>query len=513
MGMSASQARLLSLQARQSNLEYQGQQINQERTILSQQATALYNSLLAMDVPTPPSTTDFTTVQYSGKLGTTTYTFDASAVKPGKDGGYNVTLGFTDYGHSLTRNNGYATTSSGYETIKNGIKFDTNDTEAGEITKTTAGFQFSGNIDETEDAPTEVPFFKKVATRPSSEVYYILDESGNYLVEGGKGNRDNEDNYTGDYYVPCYELNEWDAATCIKLIDNTKKDVQVTVDTAPSVNITQDDLANLYTINASGVIEKAEANVDYYVSSSGEVHLIDNAGEEFFLDNGKGSDEAKRGTSDGYTIAGYAAMTMAKFKKEFDDKTIDTYNGYLEAIENSGLKKANGEPYTADDFMVYIDDNGQPHFALATDVRDNNSCVTYDYLANGSYTKNQEYENAKLTFDPATGRITSIDIPSEEKDANGNPVSWSTIAIEAETVTDELAYQDAYNDYEYEQYQYDKKQQEINAKTSIIQQEDRNLELKLQRLDNERTQITTEIEAVDKVINDNIEASYKTFSG
>ncbi len=60
---------------------------------------------------------------------------------------------------------------------------------------------------------------------------------------------------------------------------------------------------------------------------------------------------------------------------------------------------------------------------------------------------------------------------------------------------------------------YDKKQQEINAQTSIIQQEDRNLELKLQRLDNERTQITTEIEAVDKVINDNIEASYKTFSG
>ena len=47
----------------------------------------------------------------------------------------------------------------------------------------------------------------------------------------------------------------------------------------------------------------------------------------------------------------------------------------------------------------------------------------------------------------------------------------------------------------------------------IIQQEDRNLELKLQRLDNERTQITTELEAVEKVINDNIESSYKTFSG
>jgi len=63
------------------------------------------------------------------------------------------------------------------------------------------------------------------------------------------------------------------------------------------------------------------------------------------------------------------------------------------------------------------------------------------------------------------------------------------------------------------QYEYDKAQQEVNHKTEIIQQEDRNLELKLQRLDNERTQITTEIEAVEKVIQENIESSYKTFSG
>ena len=55
--------------------------------------------------------------------------------------------------------------------------------------------------------------------------------------------------------------------------------------------------------------------------------------------------------------------------------------------------------------------------------------------------------------------------------------------------------------------------QEINAKTEVIQQQDRNLELKLQRLDNERQQIKTEIDAVDKVIDENIEKSYKTFSG
>ena len=89
MGMSASQARLLGLQARQSNLEYQGQQINQERTILSQQCTALYNSLLAMQVPTPPSTQDYTTIEYSGVDGATNFTL--GTVKPSGEN-YNVEI-------------------------------------------------------------------------------------------------------------------------------------------------------------------------------------------------------------------------------------------------------------------------------------------------------------------------------------------------------------------------------------------------------------------------------------
>ena len=42
MGLSASQARLLSLTARQSNLEYEGQQINQQRTTLSNESSLHY---------------------------------------------------------------------------------------------------------------------------------------------------------------------------------------------------------------------------------------------------------------------------------------------------------------------------------------------------------------------------------------------------------------------------------------------------------------------------------------
>ena len=98
MGMAASQARLLGLQARQTNLEYQGQQINQERTILSQQCTALYNSLLTMDVPTPPSTQDFTTIEYSGSDGATNFTI--GTVKPSGET-YSVEIKTSQTGNAL----------------------------------------------------------------------------------------------------------------------------------------------------------------------------------------------------------------------------------------------------------------------------------------------------------------------------------------------------------------------------------------------------------------------------
>ena len=99
MGMSASQARLLSLKARQSNLEYQGQQINQARAILSQQCTALYNSLLSMTVPTPPSTTDYTKVQYKGQQGATKFTI--GTVTPESGGTYNVEMKYERNGNSI----------------------------------------------------------------------------------------------------------------------------------------------------------------------------------------------------------------------------------------------------------------------------------------------------------------------------------------------------------------------------------------------------------------------------
>lgn len=63
--MSASQARFLSLTARKTNVEYEGQQINQQRTSLSNESSNYYSQLTSLAVPTPPSTADYTKVTYT----------------------------------------------------------------------------------------------------------------------------------------------------------------------------------------------------------------------------------------------------------------------------------------------------------------------------------------------------------------------------------------------------------------------------------------------------------------
>ena len=105
--------------------------------------------------------------------------------------------------------------------------------------------------------------------------------------------------------------------------------------------------------------------------------------------------------------------------------------------------------------------------------------------------------NVAVVIDESTERITKI---------NGQTAT----VVE---VVDNNAYEDAYNQYLYKQYLYDQELQVINAQTEIIQQQDKALELQLNQLDTEQNEISTEMEALDKVLGDNVEDSYKTFGG
>ena len=86
MGMAASQARFLGLTARKTNTEYEGQQINQQRTTLSNQSANYYNQLLGMTVPVPPSVDDFTKTVYTFEDGALSNTITSLIAQP--DGQY-----------------------------------------------------------------------------------------------------------------------------------------------------------------------------------------------------------------------------------------------------------------------------------------------------------------------------------------------------------------------------------------------------------------------------------------
>lgn len=131
-----------------------------------------------------------------------------------------------------------------------------------------------------------------------------------------------------------------------------------------------------------------------------------------------------------------------------------------------------------------------------------------------SYAKDAPFhtDNAEMTqAQDGTGRFTSIRF-STGTDADGNPVNFVTCALEMRTTQDETAFDDAMNQYNAEKSQYDKRVAEIDAQTIIIQQQDRTLELHLTQLDTEQQAIQTELDAVKKVIDKNIEETFKTFA-
>lgn len=138
--------------------------------------------------------------------------------------------------------------------------------------------------------------------------------------------------------------------------------------------------------------------------------------------------------------------------------------------------------------------------AIDKAVADGTQAQTYDVE---SVTTKQENKltNAKLTWD--NGRMTSIAL-----DANIDPTAV-TLAVNSET--DQAAYTNAMNDYEYQKAQYEKQMNDINSQISVIQDQDRTLEIKLKQCDTEQQAISTELDAVKKVIDKNVESTFKTF--
>ena len=128
----------------------------------------------------------------------------------------------------------------------------------------------------------------------------------------------------------------------------------------------------------------------------------------------------------------------------------------------------------------------------------------------GETTESREVKNASAKVEQdATGRYIALFIYDNYPEDQDSGIRYE---LTTTTESDDAAYNDAMNQYYYDKAQYDKQVQEVNAKIEIIQVQDKNLELKLKQLDTEQNAISTEMDAVKKVISKNVESSFKTFN-
>ena len=423
MGMAASQARFLGLTARKTNVEFEGQQINQQRTTLSNQSANYYNDLLGMSVPVPPSVDDYTKTVYTFEDGALTNQITAMIAQ--KDGSYIV---------SYTR-------------------------------------QWKDDFSVVSASTSIVNRNKNGNDDPSDDIYKVgattLRTLGTYNPEDFE-----------------YTLNG------TKLIEDNTTSTTIDGKKATTYTYTNDDGQNIY----------------YYLINN------ENGSQTWYTDSTSSPDTATE-------VTGEDRPQISKYIGE------DEYLKTLSASQLENLLKEEQEylellvaKYGQDDYLVrYIKNSATGEYIPYFYKQDDLEQANYDDKGNsqsnincytiGSETKAEEVkavEGCKLEKD-SSGRYINITIPS----ADGQ--TEVTYALTTTTVTDQEAYEDAMNQYEFDKQEYDQAIDQINAKIEIIQAQDKNLELRLKQLDTEQDAIQTEMDAVQKVIEKNTESTFKTF--
>lgn len=165
---------------------------------------------------------------------------------------------------------------------------------------------------------------------------------------------------------------------------------------------------------------------------------------------------------------------------------------------------AYGAPgYTIPPFYKYTID-GTTKYVLASELATNANTTTaistYDVNKNAKVTTSAQMTGAAVTWS-SSGRMSSI------TDSSGHEYS-----LNVSTTNDDAAYTNAYNEYQYKKSLYDQEINNINAKVSDVEAQDKKLELQLRNLDTTQQSISTEMDAVKKVTDKNIEVSFKTFA-
>ncbi len=586
MGMAASQARFLGLTARKTNVEYEGQQINQQRTTLGNQSANYYSQLLGMAVPTPPSVADFTKTVYSfndGNLENTitsliaqgngnykvsylsNWTDDFSIVAAGRTSVVNVNDQGYYVGKDLLKPLAAGLTTADQATNADGENFRLSPSMSYEkdgkvIQLVEADYNKIVSVIGREPQLSDYSLEGLTADYKQTQCYSSVYNDNPNLQQGHiehnlckliwdpntvgesitsrdgvtltsnramgltslcttwgasdapdattKAIKDKLQNYYPDIYQDMIDLyidlvlymNEnpcgssgYEVHDC-ELSDTNYDHNEIT----PSSLLQrwEDFWSTVENLKPENLYKEAhdkwQAEYDPYVgkymntADYSDVYTIE---EKLYYD---GDDEY---------LAGLSQDQLERLYDEeayWEDQLNKIYgtpdNGwYVRYVENSATGEYYPVFYNGDDIADGVKaDNG--------DVHSNVNTYTIGAKERCEEVKSQD---ARLEQD-TTGRFISITL------YDNNNVG-TTYALTTNTITDQDAYDDAMNQYEYDKYQYEQQIQKINAKISITQAQDKNLELRLKQLDTEQDAIQTEMDAVQSVIEKNTESSFKIF--
>ena len=485
MGMSASQARFLGLTARKTNVEYEGQQVNQQRTVLGNETANYYNDLLGMSVPVPPSPNDYTKTVYTFNDGALTNSITSMTAQPNGMYLISYTSSWTnDFSLVAARTNRVTNTL-----LSSDLK---GKTLYNEFTKGTAGGCYTHALEKTGNQLQHI----------AHVLYHMLPEGTYYATDGTEvvvADTNNSD--TGKYWTtPTASGMGGDRAIMDsianmlggkpiqqKLVDLLSDTIKAWKDRSLTTG-EKTAKSDEYKAKLKEIVEidLREALDDGYLVGASKLRELGIIGSQDYIDN----DEYLK------TLSPLQLNNLKDEENEYIDMLNKKYGNdswFVRYIQNT--TSGDWEPF----FYKYTD--------LVNAIYDENasSLTNINCYTIGSAKETEEFKGIKARFEQdATGRIINITLHPDEDDQ-------VTYAVTTNTVTDQAKYDDAMNQYEYDKALYDKTIQETNAKIKIIQNEDKNLELRLKQLDTEQEAIQTEMDAVQKVIEKNTESTFKTF--
>ncbi len=468
MGMAASQARYLGLTARKTNVEYEGQQINQARTALGNQSANLWNQMLGLTIPTVPSITNYTTLQYSFNDGINTYVVSdiQSVDKKDADGTeYNKLVTYYFYEDVYK---GVETTNSNPQVQKTTTTTTKTETKTGTTVDASQNDKFQWDAvnnkfqvwDVNNNAYIDSDYAKLDTNDPADKAIYDA-----YVEAYAHSN--NGAVFDGDLY----KYTGYDAAgNAITKYTTTPLTDAITPDTEVANNI----------VNPNGTYqEEVTTTTDSYKLGNSTAEVVTLADPTSLVDQTALQQIINDfGKAGGITKAMVDAGEVYKY-----EKNGNTYYVTKAELDDCVAKtKHKEDPYSISSGMDYQPSLTQYYATTMKEKITNTDYAVMDDASGSGRFANMKLKNMSTNFE-----------------------------LKAEETTNQAAYNDAMNQYYYDLNQYEKQMSDINAKTSLIQEQDRTLELRLKQLETEQKALTTEMEAVKGVLQKNVESTFGTF--